>query len=160
MHQLNLRMRVTLLRDPAAERRAREKAEAPTVKTEAQMKAEEEARARGEDPEKEKAKAVKKGPRKFRPLSEEKAVDLFADFTGDFFTLAIAVGLLMWEVIRQAQKPDANAEKISALQVEVAEREKQIADLEEAEKKTEDRLSILELAMEDLKFPKQKRKTE
>lgn len=151
-------MRVTLLRDPAAERRAREKAEAPTVKTEAQVKAEEEAKARGEEPPKHVPQEIKK--RKFRPLSEEKAVDLFADFTGDFFTLAIAVGLLMWEFLRQSSKPDANSEKISALQAEVAEREKQIKELENAEKKSEERLSILELAMEDLKFSKQKRKTE
>lgn len=36
-----MRMQVTLLRDVAAERRAREKAEAPTVKTEQQTIADE-----------------------------------------------------------------------------------------------------------------------
>ncbi|KAF1730187.1 hypothetical protein CRV24_009643 [Beauveria bassiana] len=42
MHQLNMRMSVALLRDVEAERRAKEKAEAPTVKTEAQTRREEE----------------------------------------------------------------------------------------------------------------------
>jgi hypothetical protein len=38
MHQINMRMAVTLLRDQAAEKRAKERAEAPTVKTEEQMR--------------------------------------------------------------------------------------------------------------------------
>ncbi len=54
MHQLNMRMSVALLRDPEAERRAKEKAEAPTVKTEAQTRRDEEAAAK----EKEKKKST------------------------------------------------------------------------------------------------------
>ncbi|OAQ96357.1 hypothetical protein LLEC1_05357 [Akanthomyces lecanii] len=57
MHQLNMRMSVALLRDPEAERRAKEKAEAPTVKTEAQVKREEEA-ARGKEEKEKKKKAT------------------------------------------------------------------------------------------------------
>ena len=44
MHQLNMRLNVALLRNPDAERRAKEKAEAPTVPTEEQHKREEERR--------------------------------------------------------------------------------------------------------------------
>ena len=40
IHQLNMRMSVALLRDAAAEARAKEKAEAPTVKTEEQVRKE------------------------------------------------------------------------------------------------------------------------
>ncbi|KAM3513943.1 hypothetical protein MY11210_002375 [Beauveria gryllotalpidicola] len=53
MHQLNMRMSVALLRDVEAERRAKEKAEAPTVKTEAQTRREEE-----KEREKERKKAA------------------------------------------------------------------------------------------------------
>jgi hypothetical protein len=40
LHQLNMRASVALLRNPEAERRAKELAEAPTVKTEEQLKKE------------------------------------------------------------------------------------------------------------------------
>ncbi|OAA80018.1 OPA3 domain protein [Akanthomyces lecanii RCEF 1005] len=58
MHQLNMRMSVALLRDPEAERRAKEKAEAPTVKTEAQVKREEEAAREKEEKERRKKTAA------------------------------------------------------------------------------------------------------
>lgn len=93
MHQINMRMSVTLLRDAAAERRAKEKAEAPTVKTEEQTK-QEEAKA------KEKAAPKSVWKRKFRPLPENKAVDLFADVVGDTFILLVAGGLILYEFIR------------------------------------------------------------
>ncbi|KAJ6787319.1 hypothetical protein PWT90_09865 [Aphanocladium album] len=51
MHQINMRMSVALLRDPEAERRAKEKAEAPTVKTELQTKREEEAKQKEKERE-------------------------------------------------------------------------------------------------------------
>jgi hypothetical protein len=155
---VNLRLTTTLLRDPAKEKLRKEKAEAPTVKTEKQVQAEEAAKAKGEDP----ATAHKVHPlrRKFRPLSEEKAVDLFADVIGDAFILSIAVGLLLWEYVKQSQKPDTNALKISELKEELKEKEKHIAELEEAEKRTEQRLSILELALDNMKFPKGQEKAE
>jgi hypothetical protein len=36
--------------------------------------------------------------RKFRPLPENKAVDLFADVIGDSFILLVAGGLILYEV--------------------------------------------------------------
>ncbi|TQV95905.1 hypothetical protein V2A60_001071 [Cordyceps javanica] len=53
-----MRMSVALLRDPEAERRAKEKAEAPTVKTEAQTRREEEAKAKEQE---KKARTIKAG---------------------------------------------------------------------------------------------------
>ena len=80
--------------DKTAEKRAREKAEAPTVKTEEQTKAEEAAKKYGEKaPQRE--QSVWK--RKFRPLPENKAVDLFADVIGDSFILLVAGGLILYE---------------------------------------------------------------
>jgi hypothetical protein len=88
IYQLSLeRMLIWISTDKAAEKRAREKAEAPTVKTEEQMKEEEAAKkraaAKGAPPPKEQSI----WRRKFRPLPENKAVDLFADVIGDTFIL-------------------------------------------------------------------------
>merc|ERR1712080_290901 len=116
-----MRMSVAPLRDPEAERRAKEKAEAPTVKTEEQTKREEEAKAKEREKEQQREKQKQRAnkdattavptpagavvsttmtgkakrplfqnvwKRKFRPLPESKAVDLFADVIGDAFILS------------------------------------------------------------------------
>jgi hypothetical protein len=146
MHQINMRMAVTLLRDAAAEKRAREKAEAPTVKTEEQTKLDEA------------NKAQKKGNpstsiwrRKFRALSEAKAVDLFADVIGDAFILFVAGGLILYEYVRAKGKPDANEEKIAALVGRLAELDRRENELEESEKKQRARVETLEQAIEEMK---------
>ena len=158
MHQVNMRLSTTLLRDPAAEKRAKERAEArkleaqskepPTVKTEAETLAEEAAK------EKEASKSKEK--RKFKPLAEAKAVDLFADVIGDAFILVTATGLLLWEYLRQSKKPDSNAVRISELDEDIKEKDKKIAELEELERQQEKRLDALEQALEELKRPKHK----
>lgn len=156
-----MRMAVTLLRDVAAEKRAKEKAEAPTVKTEEQMRQEEankEKKAAKEKAEKkEAAKSIWK--RKFRPLPEEKAVDLFADVIGDTFILSVAIALILYEYIRAKGKPDVNAEKIAELNKRLEDLDNRKKDLEEAEKERQDRIDALEKALEEIQQPKSKKKS-
>lgn len=175
MHQLNMRMSVALLRDPEAERRAKEKAEAPTVKTELQVKREEEAKEKEKEKEKTKEKTStgssssssssssrqeRRKPfqniwsRKFRPLPEAKAVDLFADVVGDTFILSVAVGLILYEYWRAGQKPDSNKERIAELEKRLDEREE---ELRAAQEKHQRRFETLELALEALRDPKGKK---
>ena len=153
MHQINMRMAVTLLRDVAAEKRAREKAEAPTVKTQEQIRAEEAAKEKNTGKEKagqtEAPKSVWK--RKFRPLPENKAVDLFADVIGDTFILSVAAGLIIFEYVRAKGKPDTNAEKIEELNERLKDLSKREEELEEVEKEQQGRVEKLERALEEMK---------
>ncbi|KAM3504925.1 hypothetical protein MY10362_003250 [Beauveria mimosiformis] len=155
MHQLNMRMSVALLRDVEAERRAKEKAEAPTVKTEAQTRREEE-----KEREKERRKAAGRQQfqniwtRKFRALPEEKAVDLFADVIGDTFILGVAVALILYEYWRAQQKPDSNKERIEELARRVEAGDEA---LREAEERHRQRLEALETALRSLQDPKTKK---
>jgi len=153
MHQLNMRMQVTLLRDKAAEQRAREKAEAPTVKTEQQALAEKEKAEKQAAKEKAERKEAPQSVwrRKFRPLPENKAIDLFADVIGDSFILSVAIGLIMWEYIRNKNKPDVAAVKLAELKQLEDELSKRQADLEEAQQKQQARVERLEQALEQIK---------
>lgn len=155
MHQLNMRMNVAVLRDAAAEKRAREKAEAPTVKTEEQHKRDEAFRAKhGTDP----ATSRRKFPlfpsvwrRKFRPLPEEKAVSLFADVLGDAFILGVGGGLIIYEYWKSSSKPDANKERIAELTVQLDQmraREEQLARDEDSHRR---RLDMVEQELQALK---------
>jgi hypothetical protein len=143
-------MSVAILRDKTAEKRAKEKAEAPTVKTEEQMKAAEAAKkqAAKEQPVPKEQNVWK---RKFRPLPESKAVDLFADVIGDSFILLVAGGLILYEYIRATGKPDVNAEKIAELKEKLADLDRREMELEEAEKKQQTRVETLEQAMEKMR---------
>lgn len=153
MHQVNMRMAVTLLRDAAAERRAKEKAEAPTVKTEEQTRHDEAQKeknaARAKAEKKEASKSIWR--RKFRPLPEEKAVDLFADVIGDSFILIIASGLILYEYIRAKGKPDIQAEKIAELNEKLQELEQRGSELEEAEKERQKRVENLETVLGEMR---------
>ncbi|PFH62536.1 hypothetical protein XA68_13118 [Ophiocordyceps unilateralis] len=160
MHQLNMRLSVAVLRDPEAERRAKEKADAPTVKTEEQHRRDEAA--------KEKAKSspsLKGRPgfafqnvwrRKFRPLPEAKAVDLFADVVGDAFILGVACGLIIYEYWKASQKPDQNKERLDDLDRRCRELQKREDDLADAEEQQRQRLVVLEKALRSLQDPKTK----
>ncbi|KAI9730460.1 MAG: hypothetical protein M1818_008155 [Claussenomyces sp. TS43310] len=149
MHQINMRLSVSALRDVAAEQRAKERAAAPTVKTEEQMKAEEHAK------EKAHIKASQSvWTRKFRALPEAKAVDLFADIIGDAFILTIATVLIIYEYVRSKQKPDGNAIKLAEMEELLKEEEKRIAELERTEKRQQERVSVLEEAVEAFKAAK------
>lgn len=148
-----MRLQVTLLRDKAAEKRAREKAEAPTVKTEEQVKAEEAAKAKEKAGLKEAPKSIWR--RKFRPLQESKAVDLFADVIGDSFILLVAVSLILYEYLRTSKKPDHNAEKLAEIDDKLAELEKQMEkrehELEEEVKIQRNRVETLEQAVQEMR---------
>ncbi|KUJ22712.1 uncharacterized protein LY89DRAFT_704331 [Mollisia scopiformis] len=161
MHQINMRMAVTLLRDKAAEKRAKEKAEAPTVKTEEQMKHEEAQKekqaAKDKAARQEASTSVWK--RKFRPLPESKAVDLFADVIGDSFILLVAGGLILYEYLRAKGKPDANAEKIAELNKKLEELDLREKELEESEKQQKNRVETLEQAIEEMRKTGGKRKS-
>jgi len=160
IHQFNMRLQVAILRNPDAEQRAKEKAEAPTVKTEEQIKREEELRAkygttpRDSHPTKEAPKSVWR--RKFRPLPEAKAVDLFADVVGDAFILAVAGGLITFEYWRSSQKPDKNKEMIEELQKRVEELQQREQELLEAERRQRERVELIEQALRAFKDPKTK----
>lgn len=163
MHQINMRMSVALLRDPEAERRAKEKAEAPTVKTEQQTKREEEAKEKEKEKKSTGASPLPKPKRppfqsiwtrKFRSLPEDKAVDLFADVIGDTFILGVAVALILYETYRAGKKPDANKERIAELEQRLDEREE---ELRAAEEKHQQRFETLELALRSLRDPKSKK---
>ena len=161
IHQINMRLSVALLRNPDAEQRAKEKAEAPTVKTEEQAKREEELRAKygttakDSHPTKEAPRSVWR--RKFRPLPEAKAVDLFADVIGDAFILAVGGGLITYEYWRSSQKPDKNKEMIEELEKRFEELNRREAELEEAERKQRERVELIEEALRAFKDPKTKK---
>ncbi|KAI1107517.1 optic atrophy 3-like protein [Jackrogersella minutella] len=159
IHQLNMRLSVAILRDVEAEIRAKEKAEAPTVKTKEQIEKEEEFRAKHGTTNRE-TRARKTLPiisvwkRKFRPLPEAKAVDLFADVIGDGFILLVGTVLILYEYHRSSQKQDPNVEKIKDLDARFDELEKREKELEEAEKRQQSRVLMLEEALRGFKDPK------
>jgi optic atrophy 3 protein len=154
-----MRVSVASMRDVAAEKRAKEKAEAPTVKTAEQVKAEEDKAAKaaktGTAATKEKVVSYDASKsvwsRKFRPIPEAKAVDLFADVLGDAFVLLVAGGLITYEYIKAKSKPDQNSEKIAELAEMLKDEERRVAELEEIEKKQQHRVDVLEQALEFLK---------
>lgn len=153
MHQVNMRMAVTLLKDSAAEKRAKEKAEAPTVKTEDQAKADEAAKEKNAQKDKAAKEEAKKSiwKRRFRPLPEAKAVDLFADVIGDSFILLVAAGLIIYEYVKAKGKPDANAVRIAELNKKLEELDIREQQLENMEKEQKARVENLEQAVEEIK---------
>ncbi len=162
MHQLNMRLSVALLRNVEAETKAKEKAEAPTVKTKEEIEKEDEIRAKHGATNRE-IRAKKSFPittiwrRKFRPLPEAKAVDLFADVIGDAFILFVATALILFEYHRSSQKPDANLDKVAKLTQRFEELERREKELEEAEKQHQDRTAMLEDVLRRLHDPKTKK---
>jgi DNA repair exonuclease SbcCD ATPase subunit len=165
MHQLNMRFTVSALRDRGSERR-RDKAETPTVKTPEQAIADEAAKAKNEAKEAERRERASQSiwRRKFRPLPEPKAVDLFADVIGDSFILGIASILIVYEYIRSSRKPDKNAmrmeelesrlgaerRRIEELESQLGAERRRIEELEALEKQRQARMSTLEEAVEGL----------
>ncbi|KAF2806650.1 uncharacterized protein BDZ99DRAFT_523230 [Mytilinidion resinicola] len=106
LHRIDMRMRLGLLQDPAvidrqiarevAEAEARrKKSQAPTVKTEAEMKADEALTAKEREAIKEKAKQAHK-PR-IRPLTEAKAIETGANFVSEAFVFSVAIGVILFE---------------------------------------------------------------
>ena len=143
------------MRNVDAELKAKEKAEAPTVKTKEQIEKEERLQATGSK-EAEKPKRLSPWRRKFRPLPEAKAVDLFADVIGDTFILLVATGLVIYEYYRSSQKPDRNLERIKELDNKLEELRRREEEIEESEKKQLARVQMIEDALRAFKDPKTK----
>lgn len=141
--------------------KAKEKAEAPTVKTEEQIKKEEELKAKygttAKDSHPVKQVSTSLWRRRFRPLPEAKAVDLFADVIGDAFILTVASGLLLYEYYRQSGKPDANAEKIKEVNDRLDELKRREEELAEKERSYGARIQTIEDALRTVKDPKTKK---
>lgn len=161
IHQLNMRMSVALLRNTEAEQRAKEKAEAPTVKTKEQIEKEEQLRAKygttaRESHPSRKFTTISVWKRRFKPLPEAKAVDLFADVIGDGFVLFVAAVLIVYETWRASNKPDANKERIEALTQRFEELQRREQEMEEEERKHQSRIVLLEEALRNYKDPKTK----
>ena len=108
-----MRMRLGLLQDPAVIDRqikkelqvaeaARQKAATPTVKTEAEMKAEEAMTEKEKEAIRKKAEERTK-PR-IRPLSEQKAIEMGANFAAETFIFAVGIGVIVFEQWRQRRK--------------------------------------------------------
>ncbi|KAF1912572.1 optic atrophy 3 protein-domain-containing protein, partial [Ampelomyces quisqualis] len=113
LHRIDMRMRLGLLQDPAvidrqikkelqAAEAARQKATMPTVKTEAEMKAEEEMTEKEKEAIRKKAEERTK-PR-IRPLSEQKAIEMGANFAAETFIFAVGIGVIVFEQWRQRRK--------------------------------------------------------
>ncbi|KAL8826555.1 MAG: hypothetical protein Q9191_003724 [Dirinaria sp. TL-2023a] len=145
IHRVDMRLRLGLLQDPAviekqiareaAEAQARKhKLDAPTVRTEAEMKAFEAETAE------EKKKAREKTKPRIRPLSEAKAIDTGANFVSESFLFLVSLGLIGFEWSRREKKENTRRE-------DVAER---IGELEETEKSS--RRALVELEREILRL--------
>ncbi|KAJ4372504.1 hypothetical protein N0V83_004278 [Neocucurbitaria cava] len=113
LHRIDMRMRLGLLQDPAVIDRqikkevekaeaARKKAAAPTVMTEEEMKAEEALTEKEREAIKKKAEERTK-PR-IRPLSEQKAIEMGANFAAETFIFAVGIGVILFEQWRQRRK--------------------------------------------------------
>ncbi|KAL8772499.1 MAG: hypothetical protein Q9194_004604 [Teloschistes cf. exilis] len=127
-----------IARDAAEAQAKRQKSEVPTVKTEAQTKADEAIVAKEKDKAAEKAKPASK-PR-IRPLSEAKAIDAGANFASETFLLSVGIGLIIFERWWSSRKENTRREDVSD----------RIAELEESEKSA--RRALVELEKELLRM--------
>jgi len=149
LHRIDMRWRIGLLQDAAAvERQVAKDAAAdaakkhkhtiPTVKTEAQMKAAEEAAAKEA---KEASEPPKPRPKpKIRPLSEAKAIESGATFISETFLFTVAASLIVFESWRSGRKESKRRDDVAG----------RINDLEESEKAA--RKALVELEREVLRL--------
>lgn len=156
-----MRLSVALLRDVDAERKAKEKAETPTVKTKEQVEKEEQFKAKYGSTSKDASQwrnplRTSVWKRRFKPLPEGKAVDLFADVIGDGFILLVATALILYETWRSSVKPDKNKEMIEELNKRFEELQLREKDHEEEERRQQSRILQLEEVLRNYKDPKTK----
>jgi optic atrophy 3 protein len=141
-------MRLGILQDTAAIDRAhakeaaeaaskKAKLEIPTVKTEAQMKADEKAAAKAS---KESTEPKAAPMPRIRPLSEAKAVDTGATFISEAFLFGVAASLIFFESWRSRRKETSRHEDVTD----------RLAELEESEKAA--RRALVELEREVLQL--------
>ncbi|KAF1946316.1 hypothetical protein EJ02DRAFT_450755 [Clathrospora elynae] len=113
LHRIDMRMRLGLLQDTAVIDRqikkevalaeaARKKAAAPTVMTEAEMKVDEALTEKEREAIKKKTEERIK-PR-IRPLSEQKAIEMGANFAAETFIFAVGIAVILFEQWRQRRK--------------------------------------------------------
>ena len=125
----------------AAEHQAKKnKLEAPTVKTEAQTKADEAAAAKEKEKGTEKSKPSSSSKPRIRPLSEAKAIDAGANFVSESFLLLIGIGLILFENWRRGEKETSRREDVN----------EKIRELEGSEKSA--RKALVELEREILRL--------
>lgn len=133
IHRVDMRLRLGLLQDTAtiekqaaraaAEAQAKKhKLEVPTVKTEAQTKADEANTARDKEKGVEKTKVSSKP--KIRPLSEAKAIDSGATFVSEGFLLLVGISLILFENWRSKRKETSRREDVTDRISELEENEK------------------------------------
>lgn len=142
LHRVDMRWRLGLLQDAAAiekqvQREAakdaakKHKIEVPTVKTEAQTIAEEEAASKAA---KEPADSSKKKEPKIRPLSEAKAIESGANFISETFLFGVAAGLILFESWRSRRKDlarrDVVQDRLNDLEESEAAAKKALVELE------------------------------
>jgi hypothetical protein len=150
-----MRLKLGLLRDTEAIERqaARQAAQAeakkhqskvPTVKTEGEAKAEEEATLKAKEKAIESAKQ-KPLPR-IRPLSEAKAIDSGANFISETFLFMVAGGLIVFESWRSRRKETSRHEDVKD----------RLNELEQSEKAARRALVALEKELLELKADKEK----
>ncbi|KAL2870106.1 OPA3 family protein [Aspergillus lucknowensis] len=116
LHRLDMRLRLGTIRDNAtAQRRAAAEAEvrkhiptSPTVKTQAETAAEEEAIAKAKEAEKPAPKPH------IRPLSESKAIESGATFISEGFLFLVAGGLILFESWRSRRKETTRRDDVAA----------------------------------------------
>ncbi|KAL3458456.1 optic atrophy 3 protein-domain-containing protein [Aspergillus heterothallicus] len=126
LHQLDMRLRLGTIRDTAtAQRRAAAEAElkkhkptSPTVKTQADTLAEQEAIAKAKEAEKPAPKPH------IRPLSESKAIESGATFISESFLFLVAGGLILFESWRSRRKETTRRDDVAARLRELEESQK------------------------------------
>jgi hypothetical protein len=136
-----MRMRLGLLQDPAvidkqiakevaAAEAARKRAQIPTVKTEAEMKAEE---AMTEKEREAARKRLESRKPRIRPLSEAKAIETGANFVAETFIFAVGIGVIVFEQWRQRRKAknqrDDIRDDLEALQEELKTVKAELAEI-------------------------------
>ncbi|KAL1637084.1 hypothetical protein SLS56_000740 [Neofusicoccum ribis] len=136
LHRLDVRWRVGLLQDPAvidrqikrelkeaeAKRRA---SQAPTVKTEAETKADEQALKKEKEEITEKHKPK---PPRVRPLAETKAIDMGANFISEAFMFLVAGGIIVWEQWRSRRKASDRRDEVDEKLDELEEKNSQLLE--------------------------------
>ena len=156
-----MRLRLGLLQDQAAIDRqiAREAKEAqlkkhqteiPTVKTEAQTKADEIAATKEKAKGTEKAQPISQAKPKIRPLSEAKAIDSGATFISEGFLFGVTLSTILFETWRSRRKENNRRE-------DVAEKLKNLEEQDQAKWELLDELQreveVLRMAAKDKALP-------
>lgn len=135
LHRVDMRMRLGILHDSAAQDRmhAREaaeqaasaakkklEAETPTVRTAEEQVKHEEALKKAEAAEGDAKKETKKAAPKIRPLTDARAIELGANFASEAFIFMVAAGLLVferwWSKRKETAKDEHVVERLKALE--------------------------------------------